>query len=183
MKQKIDGLEWFAKLASWTEYELADLCLGRIPVAGSADSDERNRVIEYIHRAAEMGELARQQNSLTPFGLAQYRSSTYYPRSVATIWAAKNFPETFPFKPVEEEAPQAGVGHKWPWGDYETDLLKKIAVAADRFWKNYDPSDHTTAPTNKQVIDWLITQNVSQRMAENMATILRVDGLPTGPRK
>ena len=63
------------------------------------------------------------------------------------------------------------------------DLLRKLAGAAQRFWSNYDPADPTTAPTNQQVIDWLKGQGVSERTAEIMATILRADGLPTGPRK
>jgi hypothetical protein len=71
----------------------------------------------------------------------------------------------------------------WPWGRHETDLLRKLAYAADRFWKNYDPNDPTTAPTNEQVSDWLKSQGVAVRTAEIMASILRADGLPTGPRK
>lgn len=71
----------------------------------------------------------------------------------------------------------------WPWGGYETMLLRKLAAAAERFWVNYDPDDATTAPTNAQVITWLKSQGVADRTAEVMATILRVDGLPTGPRK
>lgn len=72
---------------------------------------------------------------------------------------------------------------RWPWGDYETDLLRKLAAAADRFWRLYDPADNTTAPTNQQVTDWLKQQGVADRTAEIMATIMRADGLPTGPRK
>lgn len=71
----------------------------------------------------------------------------------------------------------------WPWGKYETMLLRKLAAATYRFWVNYDPTDMTTAPTNAQVITWLKSQGVAERTAEVMATILRVDGLPTGPRK
>ena len=73
--------------------------------------------------------------------------------------------------------------YRWPWGDYETDLLRKLATAADNFWKLYDSTDNTTAPTNQQVTDWLKRQGVADRTAEVMATILRADGLPTGPRK
>ena len=72
---------------------------------------------------------------------------------------------------------------RWPWGEYETELLKKLAASADRFWKNYDPEQQDTAPTNDEVIAWLVAQNVSGRIASAMATILRADGLPTGPRK
>jgi hypothetical protein len=71
----------------------------------------------------------------------------------------------------------------WPWGSYETRLLRHLAAAADRFWKNYDPSDPATAPTNQEVIDWLMEQGVAPRNAEVMATMLRADGLRPGPRK
>jgi hypothetical protein len=71
----------------------------------------------------------------------------------------------------------------WPWGRHETHLLRKLAGAAQRFWSNYDPADASTAPTNQQVTDWLKGEGVSERTAEIMATILRADGLPTGPRK
>lgn len=69
------------------------------------------------------------------------------------------------------------------FGNHETDLLRKMARATDRFWSRYDPSDISTAPTNKQVIDWLTKEGVALRTAEVIASILRVDGLPTGPRK
>jgi hypothetical protein len=72
---------------------------------------------------------------------------------------------------------------RWPWGPHETVLLKRLADAATRYWKNYDPSDPTTAPTNKEVSDWLQSQNVANRVAEVMAQILRADGLRPGPRK
>lgn len=70
-----------------------------------------------------------------------------------------------------------------PWGKHDTALLQHLAAAAEKFWKNYDPSDNTTAPTNAQIIDWLVERHVTKRTAEVMATILRADGLPTGPRK
>lgn len=102
------------------------------------------------------------------------------------VWA---LPDEFPCPtpaggyPVAPEGLQVGCGTKWPWGDYETELLQKLATAADRFWRLYDPADNTTAPTNQQVIEWLKQQGVADRTAEVMATILRADGLPTGPRK
>lgn len=70
-----------------------------------------------------------------------------------------------------------------PWGKHDTVLLQHLAAAAEKFWKNYDPSDNSTAPTNVQIVNWLKARNVKQRTAEIMATILRADGLPTGPRK
>jgi len=71
----------------------------------------------------------------------------------------------------------------WPWGRHETHLLRKLAAAANKFWTQYLPDDPSTAPTNQQVIDWLKEQGVTARTAEIMATILRADGLPSGPRK
>lgn len=85
--------------------------------------------------------------------------------------------------PAANTSEQNNAGGKWPWGNYETELLRKLSAAANKFWTLYDPADQSTAPTNQQVIDWLIEQDVSKRNAEAMATILRADGLPTGPRK
>lgn len=87
-------------------------------------------------------------------------------------------PQGFPWQP-EMNLHVAG----WPWGRHETDLLRKLARAVDLFWKNYQPDQPSTAPTNEQVIAWLVDQKVARRTAEVMATILRADGLPTGPRK
>ncbi|WP_296753648.1 hypothetical protein [Thiobacillus sp.] len=101
--------------------------------------------------------------------------------TVFTSWAntiGLVFPGGYPWQP-EMNIQATG----WPWGRYETNLLRKLARAADLFWKSYDPADPSSAPTNKQVIEWLIGEKVARRTAEVMATILRADGLPTGPRK
>ena len=71
----------------------------------------------------------------------------------------------------------------WPWGTYETTLLRALADAAERFWVNFDPTDLTTAPKNEKVVDWLEHRGISTNLAKAIATILRPDGLPTGPRK
>jgi len=73
---------------------------------------------------------------------------------------------------------------KWPWGKHETKLLQHLEAAANRFWVNYDSTDPSTAPINQDVSTWLQTHRaVSKSMADSMATILRADGLKTGPRK
>lgn len=72
---------------------------------------------------------------------------------------------------------------KWPWGNHETELLRHLAAAGVRFWKNYDPSDPTTAARNEDVVDWLKEQGVAERNAEVMATMLRANSLRPGPRK
>ncbi|MDO9277150.1 MAG: hypothetical protein Q7U05_01125 [Polaromonas sp.] len=73
----------------------------------------------------------------------------------------------------------------WPWGSHHTELLGHLAAAARRYWgDNYDPLDTSTAPTNATVSEWLQTKHkVSRTMADSIASILRPDGLPTGPRK
>ncbi|MHB1199174.1 MAG: hypothetical protein ACYCZ6_06365 [Polaromonas sp.] len=72
----------------------------------------------------------------------------------------------------------------WPWGNHHTELLGHLDAAARRFWVNYDPSDATTAPTKVTVSEWLQTaRKVSKTMADSIASMLRPDDLPTGPRK
>jgi hypothetical protein len=75
-------------------------------------------------------------------------------------------------------------GDRWPWGNHHTVLLGHLEAAARRFWVGYDPAESTTANTNATVIEWLQTERkVSGKMAEAIATMLRPDGLATGPRK
>jgi hypothetical protein len=77
----------------------------------------------------------------------------------------------------------ASYGNKWPWGDYETDLLKKMSEAAQKFWANFDPSNPNSAPVNTDVSRWLEKQGVSRATAEAMASILRHDSLPKSGRR
>ena len=94
-----------------------------------------------------------------------------------TVWCdARQLPHNIP----NRVHPQPTT--KWPWGDHETELLRKLASAAEEWWSIYDPASPATAPTNQEVKDWLVGQGVSDRVAESMATILRADGLQTGPR-
>jgi hypothetical protein len=73
--------------------------------------------------------------------------------------------------------------NRWPWGSYETKDLKALAAAAQKFWANYDPDDKGTAPRNEEVISWLHENHkIAVTKGEQMASILRADGLKTGPR-
>jgi hypothetical protein len=73
---------------------------------------------------------------------------------------------------------------RWPWGDHHTKLLGHLEAAAMRYWVNFDPADPKTANTNETVSEWLCRERkVSRTMADAIASILRADGLPTGPRK
>lgn len=76
----------------------------------------------------------------------------------------------------------ARLAARWPWGHHDTALLQHLSAAGERFWRLYDPNDSTTAPTNKQVTEWLEERGVAKRVAEIMAQMLRPDGLPVGPR-
>lgn len=72
----------------------------------------------------------------------------------------------------------------WPWGLHHTTALGHLEAAAKRFWVNYDPSDKTTAETNQTVSQWLQKEHqVSENLANAIATMLRPDDLPPGPRK
>jgi hypothetical protein len=88
----------------------------------------------------------------------------------------------YPFRTAHNSSHINGAGH-WPWGNHHTENLGHLEAAALKFWVNYDPSDTSTAVTNKSVADWLIKERkVSQKMANSIASILRADGIPTGPR-
>lgn len=104
-------------------------------------------------------------------------------RAEVISWISSNgFKSVYQFDLDGDRAP-SGILGRWPWGNHHTEMLGHLEAAAHRFWKRYDPSDKTTAPTNREIIAWLIERKVSKSMAEAMATILRIDGLPPGPRK
>ena len=115
-----------------------------------------------------------------------------FTREDIQLWLNKGqLPSKYQFKniadlatdvPLEKhELHRAG---RWPWGDHHTELLGHLEATACRYWKNYDSKDATTAPINKDVAEWLVTERkLSQKMADSIASILRQDGLPTGPRK
>jgi hypothetical protein len=93
-----------------------------------------------------------------------------------------DMPSVYAFVPFVRETIKTFT--EWPWGTHHTEALGHLGAAAMRWWTLYDPSEPDTAPTNKQVAEWLQTERgLSQKMAEAMASILRADGLPTGPRK
>lgn len=72
---------------------------------------------------------------------------------------------------------------KWPWGAHHTDALGHLEAAANRFWVLYDPAEPSTAPTNEMVAGWLRQERgVTKERAAAIASILRADGLRTGPR-
>lgn len=83
-----------------------------------------------------------------------------------------------------EKTPAEPAPDAWPWGGHHTESLGHLKAAALRFWVLYDPADATTAPTNSEVSKWLQdTRGVSQTRADAIASMLRPDDLPTGPRR
>ena len=72
---------------------------------------------------------------------------------------------------------------RWPWGDYETELLQVLAEAVTQWWSTYDPDDPDTAPRKQDVVKWLKTRldrKDSATLAGYIATIIRADDAPTG---
>jgi hypothetical protein len=117
---------------------------------------------------------------------SEYLEESEIDLTVFASWANATglaFPDGFPWQPEINMDTKNMDTKNWPWGRYETELLRKLAQAANRFWKNYDPADISTAPTNQQIEEWLIGQKVTRPSAKAIATILRADGLPTGRRK
>lgn len=120
--------------------------------------------------------------------LADRRQSKFenqeFERNVIAGWLrAIGMKSVYPFDRSQPLATEKASG-RWPWGDHHTEPLGHLDAAAKRYWVNYEPTDPTTAPTNKDVSEWLITERkVSQKMAESIASMLRPDGLATGPRK
>lgn len=90
------------------------------------------------------------------------------------------------FAQLKKLSPQPAevVQTRWPWGAHHTELLGHLEAAARQFWVLYDPTDPSTAPTNEMVSEWLREQRgVSKDKAQAIASILRADGLKTGPRR
>ena len=90
----------------------------------------------------------------------------------------------YPFDTTLQAAAQSSAATRWPWGDHHTELLGHLDAAARKFWNGYKPADpKRTAPKSTEVISWLVEERkVSKSQASAMATLLRADGLKTGPR-
>ena len=102
-------------------------------------------------------------------------------RGVVTVTEMERFEERNQLEAQKESASNA---KHWPWGDHHTEFLGHLEAAAKRFWVNFDPTDHTTAATNEAVSSWLQSEHkVSMKRADSIASMLRPDDLPTGPRK
>jgi hypothetical protein len=68
-------------------------------------------------------------------------------------------------------------------GAHYSEELNLLIQAADRFWKNADPKESDTHPTNKDVAEWLMEQGMVSNRAEIGATIIRPKWAAKGRRK
>jgi hypothetical protein len=187
-------------------WESSGLCAGTLRVAASApdklklDQELKRRatIVERVGACADPGHVGLRLVDHHPLYKAnlsnKIRPADFlgWVRGAATDW-------TIPPELVElaehsqltahptSDGSQTNSGltsARWPWGNYETDLLRCLEAAARRFWVRYDSTDPTTAHTVEDVANWLQSEfNLSQNKAQAIATILRADGLPTGPRR
>ena len=51
------------------------------------------------------------------------------------------------------------------WGNHEMELLAVLAGAANRFWKNYDPSQPDTAAKSEAVSEWIRSQKRGAKLS------------------
>lgn len=122
---------------------------------------------------------------------AIYESAKFTRQEIARWLSATGLQSIYKFgvpetnaAPNESQTSLDEADRIWPWGHHDTAALGHLNAAAQRFWVNYDPSDASTAPTNATVSEWLRAERrVSRTMADSIASLLRPDGLPTGPRK
>ena len=66
-------------------------------------------------------------------------------------------------------------------GDHVSDKLRKLNLAAQKWWGNADKNDRTTYPDTKRIVDWLVQQaGYSETLAEKGASIIRPEWAGTG---
>lgn len=183
----IDRMEWHYNHALKRHYQEAF----QIVIQDFQDM-EADRPFELT--SVKMNELCLQcdfEDDVTPFTdwLVSDQPSQFdnqiFSRHVVADWLdAIRLKSIYQFRLDQFSDANEVTGH-WPWGAHHTELLGHLEAAAKRYYcVNYEPTDATTAPINKDVSEWLMTERkVSQKMAESIASMLRPDGLATGPRK
>lgn len=105
-----------------------------------------------------------------------------------SMGAGHELPPQFPQERMN--ASSSIQSHKWPWGSYETKLLRDLAAVGER-WRlkdeggTYVPGDDSTAPKSKDdIIPWLMNEReVSKDAALIIARMLHDQNVANGPRK
>lgn len=130
-----------------------------------------------------LSSVAMEKGQVVDSGSSDFEQQRFTRKELSRWLSAIEVKSGYPFD-RDRSADTPGLAGRWPWGNHHTELLGHLEAAARRFWVEYDPSDTTTAPTNVTVSDWLKKERkVSGQMADAIASMLRPDGLPTGPRK
>jgi hypothetical protein len=65
-------------------------------------------------------------------------------------------------------------------GEYSTKDMRIMALAVNEFWVNHDPN---RPPKKEAVVAWLVKNDVSERTAKSMDTIMRSDKAKKGGNK
>jgi len=169
----------------WTVEEAAWLLAGVDP--NSADLiPERPLGLEAQIRVRYRQALEALQRADLAEKITTTQCGKYLVTESVIAWACdgKKWP-AFPFTPDDLRMQEGarGPSARWPWGSYETDLLRKLAEAVEECWLEYHPDRaRDSAPKNTEVVEFLKTKGVSKAMAAKIATIIRADGLPPGQR-
>lgn len=177
---------YWTKLRSWTLLETCSLLCGLDPTLVKKDVDRIRRWASFLPMAKSFMEmellLLREFDEDLPSGRMENSRERVTPEVVARwtkaigVRAPDGLTGAF-------EVVNGPVGGTWPWGSYETELLRQVAAATSRFWVRFDPSQPDTAPVKSSVVAWLRERGVSDRTAEQIDTIIRAENLPKGPRR
>ncbi|HBC2932313.1 TPA: hypothetical protein KC498_000041 [Escherichia coli O146] len=62
------------------------------------------------------------------------------------------------------------------------DGLQLALMVQYEFWSTYDPEDRTTAPSKKQVVDFLVSRGASRNLAVSIDKVVRPASMKTGGR-
>ena len=179
------------RMAKHYSNQIAELCWG-VTDPEQRDEDDPKKLVGLA--SVKMNELTRLdflygadaplQEWLSEPKKRKFEDQVFDRHSIVHWVKAIGMKSVYQFDLKQPDAAQNTPG-RWPWGNHHTELLGHLEAAARRYWgENYVPSDPTTAPTNATVSEWLQTERkVSKTMADSIASMLRPDGLPTGPRK
>jgi hypothetical protein len=87
-------------------------------------------------------------------------------------------------KPASNDTASSRSPVMWPWGGYETKLLRLLPLVYKAHWENYDPVQPHTAPKSEAVEEWLVSNHdTPRRVAEVIAQLFRADELPRGRQR
>jgi hypothetical protein len=73
------------------------------------------------------------------------------------------------------QAPEPALGSA-----IESDKLRRLRQASQKFWANASPEDHDTHPSTSKVEEWLVSKGFSKSLASKGASIIRPEWAPSG---